>query len=558
MIFQSENIELFFGKLYSAPSTYEQAIETIGEALECVKGEIHLVKMVSRFSIPTAQMQRATNGDEKIVFDTGCETGECLTYEYRVGDGGKAELRYYLEKGYAPADEEIADIHFLSDSIQMIMGHAMTRQLLGYAISMDMMAGVPNMAAFDHFVSNLMKKGELAKYAALYINVHNFKYVNSTLSYQSGNEILHMYAERLQSRLEKGEMICRLGGDSFILVIFKEHMENVLKIVRHVKLEYPTPEKTYRFDLGATIGASYLENISEIGEVFMRISVAFQIARQREGGKPVFFTNDIYQNMMKQKEIAVEFEKALEKEEFVVYYQPKVKPSTRVITGAEALVRWKRDGRIIPPVEFLNPIERDGGICKLDFYVLEKVCQMLSRLYKQKHPIVKTSVNFSRHHMENPNLANEIAEVIDKYDIPHKYIEIELTETEDFRDYEAISKLVNELRKVGVSTSIDDFGTGYSSLNMLRLAEIDLLKIDRTFIQMEEEFERKFRDLVMFKNIVRMAKELGIQIVAEGVETEQQYEYLTKSGCDMVQGFYFDKPLPEEEFLERLKIGKYE
>ena len=160
--------------------------------------------------------------------------------------------------------------------------------------------------------------------------------------------------------------------------------------------------------------------------------------------------------------------------------------------------------------------------------------------------------------MENKHLAEDIVAVIDKHGVPHKYIEVELTESEDFKDYEEISRLVNKLKLNDIATSIDDFGTGYSSLNMLRLAEIDLLKIDRSFVQMDEEFERKFRDIVMLKNIVRMAKELGIQIVAEGVETKEQYEYLSTTGCDMMQGYYFDKPLPEDEFIKRLKIGKYE
>ena len=151
----------------------------------------------------------------------------------------------------------------------------------------------------------------------------------------------------------------------------------------------------------------------------------------------------------------------------------------------------------------------------------------------------------------------EITEVIDRHNVPHEYLEIELTESEDFRDYIVLSKLIEDLKSVSISTSIDDFGTGYSSLNMLKMTPIDLLKIDKSFIPLESEYEEKQKDIIMFENIARLAKELGIQIIAEGVETKQQYEYLADVGCDMIQGYYFDKPLPEEEFLERVNVGHY-
>ena len=141
--------------------------------------------------------------------------------------------------------------------------------------------------------------------------------------------------------------------------------------------------------------------------------------------------------------------------------------------------------------------------------------------------------------------------------MPHQYIEIELTESEDFRDYIVMSKLIDDLKAVNISTSIDDFGTGYSSLNMLKMTNIDLLKIDKSFVPFEEDAKERKKDIIMFENIARLAKELGIQIIAEGVETEQQYEYLAEAGCDMIQGHFFDKALPEEAFMERMRIGHY-
>jgi len=167
------------------------------------------------------------------------------------------------------------------------------------------------------------------------------------------------------------------------------------------------------------------------------------------------------------------------------------------------------------------------------------------------------SVNFSKKHMNNPELVREIVATIDKHNVPHNYLEIELTESEDFKDYVVMEKLTRDLKEAGICTSIDDFGTGYSSLNMLKMTSIDILKIDRSFIPLEEAYAQRGADCIMFENIAHLAKALGYQVVAEGVETKQQYEYLKDVGCDVIQGYYFDRPLPEEQFLEKVAIGQY-
>jgi len=159
--------------------------------------------------------------------------------------------------------------------------------------------------------------------------------------------------------------------------------------------------------------------------------------------------------------------------------------------------------------------------------------------------------------MEDPQLIEKIVDLIDKHDIPHEYLEIELTESENFKDYEVMSRIIMGLKAEGISTSIDDFGTGYSSLNMLKMIHVDLLKLDKSFVPMGEKRVCGERDILMFECIARMAKELGIKMVAEGVETKEQYEYLKNAGCDMIQGYYFDRPLPEAEFLQRICKGYY-
>ena len=376
-------------------------------------------------------------------------------------------------------------------------------------------------------------------------------------TYHGGNEVLRIFAEEIQKSLLSDEMIARLGGDNFVVLVRNENVDDFCNLVRDVHIDYEQNEKRYQFELTVTMGVSHMQTVSDMGDIMLRVSVAYQKAREKKNGGFAFYTDEILQSVMNEKEIIACFEKALAAKEFVVYYQPKIKTVGSTINGAEALVRWNKDGKVVSPGEFIPILEKDGSVCKLDFYVLETVCQFLKELQDEGSPLIKISVNFSKCHMENESLAQDISDVINRYGIPHQCIEIELTESEDFDDYAVIARVVNSLRAEGIYTSIDDFGTGFSSLNLLRMIQVDLLKIDRAFIPMDEEFERRFRDLVMFKNIVRMAKELGIQIVAEGVETKEQYDYISTTGCDMIQGYYFDKPLPKDEFLEKLKIGKY-
>jgi EAL domain-containing protein (putative c-di-GMP-specific phosphodiesterase class I) len=357
--------------------------------------------------------------------------------------------------------------------------------------------------------------------------------------------------------IEKDECVARLGGDNFVAVIRKENAEAYIHRISNMELVYQDGEKRRKFSFGATIGVSELENIHEPGDVMARISSAYQAARQRDSKDVVYFSEEIHKEIMRQKEVIAGFYQGISRQEFEVYYQPKVNTRERKLCGAEALIRWKRQGKMISPMEFIPILEKEGSICILDFYVLDKVCEFLSMCIRESRPVYTISVNFSKRHMENPHLAQEIVEVIDKYNVPHEYIEVELTESEDVKDYIVLANPIDNLRSAGVCASVDDFGTGYSSLNMLKMINTDILKIDKSFIPFGRGESDNQKDCIMFESILKLAKALGFQIVAEGVETEQQFNYMHEVGCDIIQGYYFDRPLPKDEFLERLANGQY-
>ena len=224
--------------------------------------------------------------------------------------------------------------------------------------------------------------------------------------------------------------------------------------------------------------------------------------------------------------------------------------------GAEALIRWQHEGSLIPPVKFIPQLEQEGSICRLDYYVLEQVCHFLKEREENNQRNICISVNFSRKHLEEDDFVQHVVSIIDKYEVPHKLIEVELTESEDFQQYGIMSEIVNSLKGHGIHTAIDDFGTGFSSLNMLKKVNLDVVKIDKSFIPFEEDYKGKEKDMTMLWSIVGMLHQLGKSMVAEGVETPEQLKYLQKVGCHIIQGYVFDKPLTEKEFVKRL-TGDY-
>lgn len=238
-------------------------------------------------------------------------------------------------------------------------------------------------------------------------------------------------------------------------------------------------------------------------------------------------------------------EDAIKNNEFVIFLQPKFDTLTEIVTSAEALIRKKKGNTIIMPNEFIPMYEQTGEIMKLDMYVLEQVCILQKKWREKNLQLISISINESRHHLKNPNHYKELKEIIQKYNANTNFIELEMTETTVIEDIQVAKRAEKEAHKLGFQTSMDDFGTGYSAFNVLKDIEIDILKIDKLFF---ENLEVNERAQIIVDTIVQMCKRLNIKTVAEGIETEAQVKFLEKIQCDMIQGYYFSKPLPIEEF----------
>ena len=345
------------------------------------------------------------------------------------------------------------------------------------------------------------------------------------------------------------EIVARLGGDNFVALVKNERSEIILSKLQNLRLYHRTEIKEKEFVFGATIGVGKLEDIRAPRDVMARASIAYQAARQQGSGTVAFYSPEIQNKIMEAQGIIASFLPALEAHEFVVYYQPKGDANTNKICGAEALVRWMHEGRLIPPVQFIPQLEREGSVCRLDYYVLEETCRFIRKRLDEGKKVPCISVNFSRRHLEEDYLVKKIVNVIDKYGIDHGYIEIELTESEDFQNYEIMSEIVDGLRSEGIATSIDDFGTGYSNLHCLGDLRPNYIKIDRSFTlkALNNQYEHD-----LMTQIITMTHKLDLTICVEGIETEDEFAKISELDPDYIQGFLFGKPQPAEEFYENL------
>lgn len=244
------------------------------------------------------------------------------------------------------------------------------------------------------------------------------------------------------------------------------------------------------------------------------------------------------------------FSEAISNKEFLAYYQPKVLLTEYKLAGAEALCRWQHDGKLVPPFDFIPVLEESELICILDFYMLELVCKDIRRWLDEKKNVVKVSVNLSRRNIGTPNLLERIVEIIDKYEVPHEYIQIELLESATDIDSHSLKLLVKGLHEKSISTAVDDFGTGYSSLNLIRRLPWNEIKIDKSLLP--EDQDKDTEKYTMFKHLLSMFYDMGLNCIVEGVETLEQIRLLKANNCFMAQGFYFDKPLPVNEFETRM------
>ncbi|MBQ1554325.1 MAG: EAL domain-containing protein, partial [Clostridia bacterium] len=274
--------------------------------------------------------------------------------------------------------------------------------------------------------------------------------------------------------------------------------------------------------------------------------LAEQTMEEAKSNTIIWFDEKIRAQINEERELEGLMHMALANDEFKLYLQPKHRVSDGALAGAEALVRWVNPEKgFISPGKFIPLFEKNGFVDEVDNHILEKLCQFQQKRVLNDRPPIPISVNVSRVQLSDPNLAQRICELVDSYRVPHRYIDLELTESACFDDMDVLINTINTLREMGFPVSMDDFGSGYSSLNLLKQLSFDTLKIDGEFFRHVTDPERAQS---VVRSIVDMAKSLHMKTVAEGIETDEQVEFLRTTDCDLIQGYYYSKPISAEEF----------
>lgn len=377
----------------------------------------------------------------------------------------------------------------------------------------------------------------------LVLDINKFKMINKAYGYKTGDTILNGIGEELEKTLGKQSLICRYSNDYFAVLF--EYAEDIRKIVNTlVKNIENLKIDSNVYNLSVNMG------IYKLTDADTNISVAMDkaiIAHSASKGD-VFDKFHIYDEKMekeleKESKIEQEMYQALMNNEFKVYYQPKVYVQDEKLYGAEALVRWEHNGKMVPPSEFVPLFEKNKFILKLDAYVFEQVCSDMKK-WKEKYgkePVI--SVNVSREHFLDEHFLEKYMLIATKNGINTNKIDLEITESATVEAGIDIIEIMNKMKKLEFLISIDDFGTGYSSLSTLQDMPADILKIDKSFVDRIGKNEKNMIDYIL-----TMAKELKLTTIAEGVETKEQRDYLLEKECDIIQGYYYAKPMPEEEF----------
>ena len=390
------------------------------------------------------------------------------------------------------------------------------------------------------------------KIALIFIDLDNFKFVNDTFGHEIGDLLLIQIANRLKKSIRKSDVASRIGGDEFILILnninSKEEVEKkVQEIINVLNAPIIIQDKKIEVTFSAGI-AVYPDDTKNISELLQFADIAMYEAK-REGKNRFKFINLSLQEKVKTfYNTLEELKEAIKNEELVLYFQPKIDIKNNKVQGVEALIRWNHPKKgILTPFHFIDVAEKGGMITSIDSYVLENTVKTLEKW--SNNPSLKDldiAVNISANKFLEPNFVNELKSLIQKYNIDTSKLQIEITETLSIQNFDYTIVILNEIKSLGIKIALDDFGTGYSSLNYIKQIPFDILKIDQSFIK---DLSKDNDDLIITKMIVGVSKILRKENVAEGVENKEILNIVKNLGVQIVQGYYFSKPLPEEELI---------
>lgn len=509
--------------------------------------------------------------DQKVVnaaMQQAIENKEDFKQEHRIIRSSGQEIVVEQQASTVTNDEgEVTQVHGIVHNITARKEvERKIRQLAYY----DPLTGLPNRQLFRRNIQRLIKTSHTdeSRFALLFVDLDNFKDVNDTLGHSAGDCLLQMIADYIHegirasdfvgivddSDADSKDAISRLGGDEFtILLPNLGSINEVSTVAQRVldKLQKPIEIEGNTISVTGSIGvAVYPYDGEEADALLKNADIAMYHAKQSGKNKFRFFDWEMNDRIMARVRMESDLRKALTRKEFSLHYQPKIELSTGKVTGVEALLRWsKADVGPISPMDFIPVAEESGLIVPIGEWVIEEACEQARRWKDQGLAPFVLSVNLSPVQFHSRSLADVIAKSLKYYGIEPEYFELELTESAVMENVNHAIRIMDALKRLGVRLSIDDFGTGYSSMEYLKRFPVDVLKIDRSFVQ---DITTDESDAAIIKAIIALSQALNLVSIAEGVETSEQIDFLVQHNCDEVQGYFYSRPLPEEEITEYL------
>ena len=413
---------------------------------------------------------------------------------------------------------------------------------------MDPITNLGNYNSYLLRVKEKLKKN--TKKTMIILDIDKFKTFNKKYGHVKGNELLRRVGEEIKYAIRKTDIVCRLTNDVFgIFLVGEVDVEKITERLNNKISRIHIGDVWYnlRISMGVYICD---KDEKDVQSIIDRAIMAHDSIKGKYHVPYGVFTEEFEQKMIRESEIENMMEEAIKNKEFEVYYQPQMNTQTGKMEGAEALVRWEKDGNMISPSEFIPIFEKNYFIIKLEKFVYEKVCENLQEIKTNFKEIPKISVNISKESLLENDFLEQYMKMTEQYGISPNDIEIEITERTTVDNNTDMKEILEKIKEKGFSIAIDDFGTGYSSLNMLEMLPIDMIKIDKSFI---DRIGEKNETINLLEIIFLISKKLNLKTVAEGVEKSEQVSYLKKENCDFIQGYFYAKPLDFDAFKKYIK-----
>lgn len=430
---------------------------------------------------------------------------------------------------------------------------------LEYQAHHDSLTGLPNRALLhdriDRAITHAARNDN--QVAVIFVDLDHFKLINDSLGHHVGDRLLLEVASRLQACVRSNDTVVRQGGDEFVLVLAEQHHEDeVLAVVSRLldAVSRPWTDNGQEYGLSCSIGVScYPRDGEDPGALLRSADAAMYQAKAAGRSTYHFYTPELNQAISERLELENSLRHALERDEFRVFYQPRIDVASGRIVGAEALIRWDCPGKgIVPPDSFISIAEETGLIIPIGQWILREACRQNSAWRRAGLPPIAVSVNLSPIQFRHTGLVQSVADALSEAGLDPGSLELEVTESFVMHDAERINVAMQSLKALGVDIAVDDFGTGYSSLSYLKRFPVDRLKIDKSFVR---DSDSDPDDAAIVRAIITLGHALGLRVVAEGVETAAHLDYLKLHGCDEVQGYYFSRPVPAASLEALLKAG---